>query len=57
MNPSAVLGMTGGAVPPAVAVMFTVKDAVVFLNLPGPVIVAGGTLATPRRPEASDVGP
>ena len=57
MNPSAVLGMTGGAVPPAVAVPFTAKDAVVFLNLPGPVIVAGGTLATSRRPEASDVGP
>ena len=57
MSPSAVPGKISGAVPLVAAVLFTAKDAAVFLNLPGPMIVAGGTLAASRRPEASDVGP
>lgn len=45
MNPSTVLGMIGGVVLLVVAVLFTAKDAAVFLNLPGLMIVVGGTLA------------
>lgn len=45
MNPSTVLGMIGGVVLLVVAVFVTAKDAAVFLNLPGLMIVVGGTLA------------
>ena len=45
MNPSTVIGMLGGIALLVVSVIATAKDASVFINLPGLLIVLGGTLA------------
>lgn len=45
MNPSTMLGMVGGILLLGSAIAVTAKDATIFLNLPGLVVVLGGTLA------------
>lgn len=45
MNPSTIIGMLGGIALLVLSIVLTTKDAVVFVNLPGLVIVLGGTLA------------
>ncbi len=45
MNPSTVLGMVGGVALLVAAVALSTADIRVFLNLPGLVLVLGGTLA------------
>ena len=45
MNPSTVIGMLGGIALLVVSVVVTAKDAFVFVNGPGLLIVLGGTLA------------
>lgn len=45
MNPSTVIGMIGGIVLVTVSIWLTARDALVFINLPGLVIVLGGTIA------------
>ena len=45
MNPSTVIGMLGGVALLVISVIATAKDASVFVNLPGLLIVLGGTVA------------
>lgn len=45
MNPSTVIGMVGGMVLILLSILLTAQDASAFLNLPGLVVVLGGTLA------------
>ena len=45
MNPSTIIGMVGGVVILVLAIVLTAADAHQFLNLPGMLIVVGGTMA------------
>lgn len=45
MNPSTIIGMIGGILLVALSIALTAQDATAFLNLPGMVVVVGGTLA------------
>ena len=45
MNPSTVIGMLGGIALLVLSVVATAKDASVFINWPGLLIVLGGTMA------------
>lgn len=45
MNPSTVIGMLGGIALLVLSVIITAKDASVFINWPGLLIVLGGTVA------------
>lgn len=45
MNPSTVIGMLGGVALLVISIIATAKDASIFINLPGLLIVLGGTVA------------
>ena len=45
MNPSTVIGMLGGVALLVILIIATAKDASIFINLPGLLIVLGGTVA------------
>ena len=45
MNSSTVIGMLGGVALLVISIIATAKDASIFINLPGLLIVLGGTVA------------
>ena len=45
VNPSTVAGMISGILIVVVAIGLTAKDALIFINIPGLIIVLGGTIA------------
>ncbi len=45
LNPSTIIGMLSGILIVFVAILMTARDALIFVNIPGLIIVLGGTLA------------